>query len=485
MIDNPTEPIRVRFAPSPSGHLHIGTARTALFNWLFARHYGGRFVLRIEDTDITRSSGEFEMSIAESLSWLGLNWDEGPGIGGDFGPYRQSERRSTYNDYAGRLLKSGHAYNCYCTPEELEADRETALAAGRMPMYVGRCRNLTEDERLAKQAAGLEAVIRFNVKPSEAYQIEFNDLVKGVISLSSKVIGDFIIIKTDKMPTYNFAAAVDDVTMDITHVLRGEDHITNTARQIMVSAALGKAPPRFGHFSMILGPDRTKLSKRHGATSITDYRDRGYLPEALINYLALLSWSSENEEEILGIGDLAEKFTIERVSKSPAIFDQPKLDWLNGQWIRRLSGEELGELTRPFMERAGMTVGGDRSARISEAIKSNLGALADAPKYAKIFVGDLVLSPEVRAQLQGDEVRRVLDAALNKIESVTAVDIDCSKEIVKEIVAQLKEEGIKGKTVYHPLRLALTGEDSGPELFLVLNALGKEMAIRRLKKALG
>lgn len=475
--------VRVRFAPSPTGHLHIGTARTALFNWLYARHYGGRFILRIEDTDRSRSTVEYESSIMDGLRWLGLVWDEGPDINGDYGPYRQSERRQVYQKYAASLLETNRAYYCYCTPQELEAEREAALAAGRMPMYSGRCRRLTEAERRRLAEERREAVVRFFVQPNEPYEITFKDLIKGEISLSSSVIGDFIIVKTDGLPTYNFAAAIDDLTMSVTRVLRGEDHITNTARQIMIFRTLRETPPIYGHFSMILGSDRAKLSKRHGAVSIIDYRRQGYLPEAIVNYLALLSWSSETGEEIFGLKELIEKFSVERVSKSPAIFDQPKLDWLNGQWIRLLRRESLANLIEPYLKSAGFAAGKEELQNIAEAVRSNLTVLADAPKYAKIFFAE-PQPAAMREQFYEEPVRRVLRAALSKLESADKLDIDKAKEILEEAAAELKKEGIKGRAVYHPLRLALTGEDSGPELFLVINALGKEETVNRLKKAL-
>lgn len=478
-------PIRVRFAPSPTGNLHIGTSRTALFNWLFAGRYHGRFILRIEDTDRTRSTVEYEASIIGSLEWLGINWDEGPDIGGEFGPYRQSERINTYKYYAKRLLKNGGAYYCFCTPEELEREKEKALSEGRMPLYSGKCRSLGDHEREAKRLSGLKSVLRFDVhREKREFEIKFKDLIKGKISLSSMVIGDFIIIKADGTPTYNFAAAVDDLAMKISHVLRGEDHITNTARQIMIFDALEAGHPIYGHFSMILGTDRSKLSKRHGATAIDEYRRMGYLSEAIVNYLALLSWSSEDETEIFGLAELVNGFSIDRVSKSPAIFDQPRLDWFNGQWIRRLSTESLTDSITPYLEKAGMKGEPKKLAKVAEAIRTNLTLLSEAPEYAKIFFGDIELTDEAASSLKAASSERVLALLLEKIKPVKKLDAEFAKTLLKEMTAELKEEGIKGRSLYHPIRLALTGLDSGPELFFVIDGLGKEKTTTRLEKAL-
>jgi len=476
--------IKVRFAPSPTGHLHIGTARTALFNWLYARRYGGRFILRIEDTDRARSTKAFEDSIIESMNWLGLNWDEGPDRGGAAGPYRQSERLETYKNYADRLLETGNAYYCYCSPRELENERKTALAEGKTPMYSGRCRNLTVAERRLYELADKPKVIRFNVHKQSTRDIEFKDLIKGDISISSKVIGDFIIMKADLMPTYNFAATIDDLTMSITDVLRGEDHITNTIRQLMLYEALNKEAPAFGHFSMILGSDKSKLSKRHGATSITEYRDRGYLPEAIINYLSLLSWSAPTGKELFSLDELSREFSIERVSKSPAIFDKAKLDWLNGQWIRALSGEALAEKMAPFIAAAGYNIDKFNMEAIAVAIQSNLTTLSEAPKYARIFLEESEYSDEVKEALAPESVKEVIADLSARLEALNEMSTDIAKAILKETVTAMKAKGIKGRDIYHPLRLALTGEDSGPELFFVLNALGCRRAIARLQRGL-
>ena len=478
-------PIRVRFAPSPTGDLHIGTSRTALFNWLFARRYHGQVVLRVEDTDKTRSSKEYEQSIIESLKWLGIDWDEGPDIGGEHGPYRQSERLNTYKYYWKRLLKSNHAYYCFCTPEELEEERRSALESSRMPMYGGKCRELSDTEREKRRLSGQKGVIRFKVERDDPYEIKFKDLIKENINISSEVIGDFIIVKADNMPTYNFAAAVDDITMGISHVLRGEDHITNTARQTMIYDALETPRPMFGHFSMILGTDKAKLSKRHGATSIEEYKRKGYLSETIINYLSLLSWSPGDESEIFDIDELVKKFSIERVSKSPAIFDLPKLDWLNGQWIRRIPVERLTLLIEPYLTAAGIDTEDHNVQKISEAIRTSITTLAEAPGYAKIFFGDPEISDDTLKELREEPSIKVLSLFRDRINEADKLDCDSIKELIKGVAGDLKEDGIKGKAVYHPIRLALTGLDSGPELFSVIDGLGQKRTLSRLDKAIG
>ncbi len=320
------EKIRVRFAPSPTGQLHLGNARTALFNYLYARKTGGTFVLRVEDTDLERSSAEAEEAILNDLRWMGLEWAEGPGRGGEYGPYRQSERREIYARYASELLEKGHAYRCYCTPEELEEKRKRSLARGVPPKYDGRCRNLKPEEEQAFAAEGRASSLRFKV---ETRRVDFEDLIKGRMSFEGQTLGDFIILRSDGTAAYNFAVVVDDALMQITHVIRGEDHLTNTPRQLLIYQALGWQPPKFAHPPMILGPDHSPLSKRHGATSVTYFREEGFLPEALVNYLALLGWSVDAGQEIMSLEELSQKFSLGRVSRSSAIFDIDKLQWVN------------------------------------------------------------------------------------------------------------------------------------------------------------
>jgi len=482
------ENIRVRFAPSPTGHLHIGSARTALFNWLYARSLNGAYVLRVEDTDRDRSTETFEETILEDLAWLGLNWDEGPDIGGAAGPYRQTEGMAAgvYAEPAARLIASGHAYECFCTPEELETERKAAQAAGRMPMYGGRCRGLGAEEKQRFFEAGRKPAIRFAV--AKTAQIVFDDLIRGRIEFSPEVLGDFIILRANGAPTYNFAVVVDDARMKITHVLRGEDHITNTARQLLIFAALGEAPPVFGHFSMILGPDKAKLSKRHGATAVGDYRREGYLPEAVINYLALLSWSSGTGDEVFELARLTKEFSIARVSRSPAIFDAAKLKWLNGQHIRRLDPVTLTNLVLPYLIDAGFVEPRELPAqfgsltRVVEAVQTNLEVLSDIARCVKIF-GAVRFDEEIAARLAGDGPKKIMAAFAAALVGLQALDKDEAKALIITVSGALKAEGVKGQEIFQTMRLALTGETSGPELFYLLYALGPQEAGIRLKNA--
>jgi nondiscriminating glutamyl-tRNA synthetase len=339
--------IRVRFAPSPTGYVHVGNARTALFNWLFARHHGGIYVLRIEDTDIGRSKEAYEQQLLEDLRWFGLDWDEGPDKGGPFGPYRQSERESIYARHATQLLEQKHAYSCFCSAEQLEAERQEALKAGRQPRYSGRCRKLAPEEAARRKAAGEPAAVRLRIVDSV---FSWNDLVHGPTSFSSEVIGDPILVRSDGHPAYNYAVVVDDHVMEITQVIRGDDHISNTPRQLALYRAFGWQPPEFAHLSSILGFDRSRLSKRHGATSLQSFREQGILPEALRNYLALLGWSpADGKTEIFGTRELIEQFSLDRITKSPAIFDPEKLSWLNRHYLKLSPLRRLAQLSAPAL----------------------------------------------------------------------------------------------------------------------------------------
>ena len=331
--------IRVRFAPSPTGYLHIGNVRTALFNYLFAKKHNGSFILRIEDTDFDRVKKEYEDSILENLKWLGLNWNEGPDCGGSYAPYRQSERINTYKEYADKLLNEGRAYKCFCSGEELERKRRESLSKGLPPRYDGKCFRLSREEIASYEQKGIKPSTRFKVKDG---MIEFEDIIRGKISFKGSDIGDFVILRSDGIASYNFAAAIDDALMEITHVIRGEDHLSNTPRQILLNQAIGFDIPKFAHLSMILGPDKSRLSKRHGAESVTELKEEGYLSEAVINYLSLLGWSSEDGREIMPLTDIIKNFSLERVSKSPAVFDIKKLKWINSHYIKNKDkGTEL------------------------------------------------------------------------------------------------------------------------------------------------
>src|ERR671913_1809691 len=346
--------MRVRFAPSPSGQLHVGNARTALFNWLLARGKDGTFILRIEDTDSERSSRESETSILEDLRWLGLEWDEGPDVGGLHGPYRQSERLHLYASYANELIAGGHAYLCFCPPARLESERKEDLAAGRPPRYRGTCRALPAEESRARVDAGEKPVVRFKVP--ERTEVSFEDLVRGDVTFNTEVIGDPVLLRSDGRPAYNFAVVIDDALMEITHVIRGEDHISNTPRQILLYEAFGYTPPLFAHLSLVMGPDHAPLSKRHGATSVKEFRDKGYLPEALVNYLALIGWSPGQNEELLPADELARRFRLENVAHSAGVFDEDKLAWVNRHYLKLCTPDRLAALAEPHLRARGQIV---------------------------------------------------------------------------------------------------------------------------------
>ena len=458
--------IRVRFAPSPTGYVHVGNARTALFNWLFARHHGGAFVLRIEDTDIERSKEEFERQLLEDLRWFGIDWDEGPDKGGEFAPYCQSERREIYSRLATQLIDQGQAYFCFCTPEQLEQEREKALKAGLQPRYSGRCRKRPREEAARKVAAGEPAAIRLKIIASA---FSWNDLVHGPTSFSAEVIGDPVLVRSDGNPNYNYAVVVDDHLMAISHVIRGDDHISNTPRQLAVYAALGWEPPQFAHLSTILGSDRTRLSKRHGATSLESFREMGILPEALRNYLALLGWSpADGKTEILSPQQLIEQFSLEHITKSPAVFDQEKLFWLNRHYLKECPPQRLAELAVPFLRSAGY-LDAQPSAevlswleRVLDAILKNVSTLQELPGAARIVfeydaakaVQELDLSPAASA-------RAVLLSFIPKALAQPEMPYERFRAITKEVQT---ETGKKGRDLFHPIRVALTGAVSGPEL---------------------
>jgi len=459
--------IRVRFAPSPTGFIHVGNARTALFNWLFARQKGGVFVLRVEDTDIERSRDEYEQNLIRDLRWLGLNWDEGPDAGGNSGPYRQSERLDLYHKYARQLLDEGQAYYCFCPPEELEKEREAALNEGRMPVYSGKCRHIPLAEAERRRAAGEAAAVRLKV--AEQGIIGFDDLVRGPVEFDLKLIGDPIIVRSSGMPAYNYAVVIDDALMKITHVVRGEDHVSNTPKQILIYQALGWTPPVFAHLSMVMGKDNTRLSKRHGATSVDQFRRDGILAEALCNYLAFLGWSPPEGHEVLSLEELVQLFDLRRVSRSAAIFDYEKLHWLNRQHVRRLSEDKKLELALPYLREAGF-VGQDISAGQQEWLKRTIDILIEGvdkfselpQKFSLLFDFEpQKINEEARQIISSSSARKVLTAFAQKTSGLTEFDYDIFARITGEIK---KETGVKGKELYHPLRVVLTARSSGLEL---------------------
>ncbi|MBI3582411.1 MAG: glutamate--tRNA ligase [Nitrospinae bacterium] len=480
-----SESIRVRFAPSPTGHLHIGNVRTALFNYLFAKKHNGNFILRIEDTDFDRVKREYEESILEDLKWLGLIWDEGPDCGGNYRPYRQSERLNIYKELADKLLKEGKAYKCFCSPEELEKKRKESLSKGLPPRYDGKCCNLSREEIVSYEQKGIKPSTRFKV---ENGLIEFEDIVRGKITFNCSDIGDFVILRSDGISAYNFAASVDDVLMKITHVIRGEDHLSNTPRQILLNQAMGFDSPHFAHLSMILGPDKSRLSKRHGAESVTELREEGYLPEAVINYLSLLGWSSEDGREIMPLNDIIKNFSIERVSKSPAVFDIKKLKWINSHYIKNKDIAELTELSIPFLKKAGVrteTVERQWLYKVIDAIKDNIETLSDINKYAGIFFDEIITpssqSSPIRGEGQGEGAAEVLKLFKEMIER----ENDITEDIADKIILGIKEKtNLKGKKLMMPIRIALTGKTEGPELKKIMNILGKERIIKRVNNVI-
>lgn len=478
------ERVRVRFAPSPTGPLHIGGARSALFNYLFARKNNGDFILRMEDTDLERSTRESEENIKDSLKWLGITWNEGIDIGGPHVPYRQTERLDIYRQATEKLLKEGHAYYCYCSEEECEVERQELMAKGETPRYLGRCRNLTEEEKSRYEREGRKPVIRFRVPENETVTV--HDLVRGDVTFDTDGIGDYIIVKSDGIPTYNFAVVLDDVEMGITHVIRGEEHLSNTPRQILIYQALGLPEPMFAHISLILGKDRSKMSKRHGSTSVVAYQRQGYLPNALVNFLALLGWAPEEEEEIFSMEQLVEKFSLDRVSKSPAVFDVDKLKWINGFYLRNLPAEKLQEMALPYLQEAGfvqeeITPGEDvRISLVTETLRNYLSCLGDIKDFLIMFQGKTVEfeSEEARSVLAGDHVPGVIRMFVQGIEQMETLDPAEVKSILKRI---RKETKLGGSQVFMPVRVALTGQMHGPDLDKLAAILGRDVVLARLQ----
>ncbi len=472
----------MRFAPSPTGPLHIGGARSALFNYILAKKYGGTFLVRMEDTDLERSSAASEENIKESLKWLGMDWDEGVDIGGDYGPYRQMERLDIYEEAVNKLLAEGKAYYCFCSEEELDKEREEQSARGETPKYGGKCREMTKEEQEARLARGEKPVVRFKVPEHE--EVVIDDLVRGRVVFETDGIGDYIIVKSDGIPVYNFAVVLDDVTMKISHIIRGEEHLSNTPRQVLLYDALGYEKPQFAHISLILGKDRSKMSKRHGSTSVVAYREQGYLPEALVNFLALLGWSPEGEEEIFDMERLIADFTLERVSKSPAVFDLDKLKWLNGMYIRKTAPERLLEFALPHLINAGL-VGEEPTEEeiawaqmVTEALKNHISSFGELPLLIKEYQGQVVYGDGVLDELRelGDTAVTVMTAVLEKLEKMEAVTSESYKAMLKEIK---KETGIGGKNLFHSVRIAKTGSTEGPDMDKLAVIMGRDRMLER------
>ncbi len=479
--------LKVRFAPSPTGPFHIGGARSALFNWLLARHTGGKFLVRIEDTDLARSSRESEENIKESLRWLGLDWDEGIDVGGENGPYRQTERLPLYKKEVERLIAEGKAYYCYCTQEELEAERQAQLAEGKTPVYGGRCRHLSEEERQKYEAEGRKPVVRLRVPTDEVYA--FDDMVRGHVEFQSSGVGDFIIMKSDGIPVYNFAVVIDDALMKCTHVIRAEEHLSNTPRQIAIYRALGYPIPKFGHISLILGADHKKMSKRHGATSVTAYKEMGYLQGAMVNYLALLGWAPKGEEEIFSRDELIREFSMDRVSSNDAVFDIQKLNHINFQYMKKLSAEELTDFLLPFLEKAGYVrepLSAEKRAwlvKVTEFLRDRISFGAEAPEQMKMFFTDVppFEDEEVISIMKKETSATILARYIEAIESAADFTEEALTDAFK---ALMKETGIKGRDAFEPVRIALTGVTKGPGMYAMMILFGKEETLSRLHKGL-
>ncbi|WP_088006730.1 glutamate--tRNA ligase [Indiicoccus explosivorum] len=483
-----TQEVRVRYAPSPTGHLHIGGARTALFNYLFARHNNGKFIVRIEDTDIGRNIETGELSQLDNLKWLGIEYDESVDIGGDYGPYRQMERLELYTKYAQEMLEKGLAYKCFHTPEELEAEREAQRAAGKAPMYGGACRHLSAQEAAAKEAAGMPYTIRMKVPDEVTYK--FDDLVRGPISFESKDIGDWVIVKANGIPTYNFAVVIDDHLMKISHVFRGEEHLSNTPKQMMVFDAFGWDHPRYGHMTLIVNEERKKLSKRDESIIqfISQYRELGYIPEALFNFFSLLGWSPEGEEEVFSKEELIDLFSVERLSKSPSMFDKQKLMWMNNQYMKKLPLEDVIALALPHLQKAGRLPEELTAEKREWAIRlvalyhEQLSYGAEIVELSSLFFTDeLVFDEASKEVLAGEQVPEVMESFRKQLE---VLDSFGPADVKSAIKAVQKETGHKGKNLFMPIRIAATGQMHGPDLPEAISLLGRDKAIARISQQL-
>ncbi|RIX47913.1 glutamate--tRNA ligase [Paenibacillus nanensis] len=484
-----TSEVRVRYAPSPTGHLHIGNARTALFNYLFARNQGGKFIIRIEDTDVKRNVAGGEENQLTYLKWLGIDWDESIDVGGGYGPYRQTERLDIYREYWQDLLDRGLAYRCYCTEEELEQEREEQQARGETPRYSGKHRNLTPEQQQAFEAEGRVASIRFRVPEGRTYT--FNDMVKGTISFDTAEMGDFVIVKKDGIPTYNFAVVLDDYLMKISHVLRGEDHISNTPRQLMIYEAFGWEPPVFGHMTLIVNENKKKLSKRDESIIqfIEQYDALGYLPEALFNFITLLGWSPEGEQEMFTREELIQVFNPDRLSKSPAVFDTQKLNWMNNEYLKKADLARVVDMCIPHLHKAGRvpdTLNAEGREWVTSLValhQDKLRCAADIVPVTELFFRENVVEEEEAAAVLAEEqVPAVLGAFLALVESdAIPFTVDGIKDMIKTVQ---KDTGHKGKALFMPIRAALTGQTHGPDLNQSIALLGKQKVVARLKERL-
>ncbi len=478
-------PIKVRFAPSPTGDLHVGNIRTALFDWAYARHTGGIFLFRIEDTDRSRVTDEYIAAAIDTLKWLGLNWDEGPEVGGAHGPYLQSERLAIYAEWAERFIKQGDAYHCYCTPEELEARREEQKESGQAPGYDGKCRSISDAVLARYRSEGREPVIRMRMPDGST---TFNDVIRGDCTFDHNFVPDFVLVRADGSPLYTLAVAVDDVLMEVTHILRGEDLLSSTPRQIRVYQAMGVKPedyPLFAHLPFVMGTDNAKLSKRNGETSIAWYREAGFLPEAICNYLALLGWSPGDDRENLSLKELSELFTIERVNSNPARFDMKKLENINGDKIRALSLEEFYSWSLPFLQRSKVVatpVTADQEKIIKEAlpiIQERIIKLGEIPEMlAFLFTEKVDLDPESVAKYLDGDSKKIIARALEVLTPLTSWDHASIDSALRS--ALIDEMGLKPRLAFSAIRVAITGSHISPPLFESMEILGRERVLARL-----
>jgi glutamyl-tRNA synthetase len=482
-----TTPVRVRFAPSPTGKVHAGNIHTAIFDYLYARHTGGTFILRIEDTDVERKEEGAVEHMLEALKWLGLGWDEGPGVGGPYGPYYQSQRLNLYKQAAEKLVAQGDAYYCYCSPERLDVMRKEKEALKQPTGYDRLCRDLTAEERKAKEAQGIKSVIRFKV-PLDG-QTKFHDLIYGDVVFENANIDDFVMLKSDGYPTYHLANVVDDTAMKITHVIRGEEWISSTPRHLLMYQAFGYTPPQYVHMPVIVGEDRSKLSKRRGAISILEYRDMGYLPEALFNFLVLIGWSLDDKTEIMTRQQMIESFTLERMGKTPAAFNEEKLDWMNGVYIRGLPIEDLTNRVFPFLEKylppdVNRPLDISHVRQIVPLIRERINTLKDAAAYADFFFIDNL---EYKAEMLVDKkiTAEIALKALKGSEEKLATMAGFSRDSLENTLRHLADNlGLKAGQLFNVLRVATTARDAAPPLFETMEVLGKERCLKRIKAAI-
>ncbi|MDP2731326.1 MAG: glutamate--tRNA ligase [Dehalococcoidales bacterium] len=482
-----TEPVRVRFAPSPTGHPHVGNIRTAMFNWLFARHTGGKFILRIEDTDVARRVEGAVESIMDGLRWLGLDWDEGPGVGGDYGPYFQSQRLELYRRAAESLLAQGNAYCCYCSPERLEEMRKEQARLKQPPGYDRLCRGLSAEERAEKEAEGITPVVRFRV-PLDGETI-FDDLIWGTVVFENSTLDDFVLLKSDGYPTYHLANVVDDNAMEISHVIRAEEWISSTPRHLLLYQALGLEPPQFVHHPMILGPDRAKLSKRHGAVSITEYREHGYLPETMFNFLALIGWSLDDKTELMTRQELIDNFSLSRIGKTGAIFNRDKLDWMNGVYIRRLSTDDFTRQGLPFLDRGlppevKRPLSVDYVKEIMPLVQERAKTLAELPGLVDFFFVDELhydVNLLLPKEMSRERVAEALEISRQRMDKGGPFDNESLEALFRSLAEEL---GVKTGQLFGALRGAVTGRKASPPLFQTMAVLGRERCQKRIQSAL-